>query len=319
MMDGSAVMSYQYSMYFPAGKARKGVIPRYVYLDRHEGRDYAVGMIPDMHMREEYTVSAYEIIDFHTHPFLDAAHNICSHKECFAMTAAYTMEMMKAMGVSKICGSVIRSGMTGYDDPWQKVRENNDQALALRAMYGDFYVPGFHVHADFVRESCEEIERMAGEGVRLIGELVPYADGWTQKYDCGGMDRILDAAEAHGMAVSFHSQDEDAMDAMVEKHPGVVFVAAHPGEYGEFCRHMERMKKSENYYLDISGYGIFRHGMLRHALDLFGAERFLYGSDYPTCNPAMYIGGVLLDDLITDAEKKRIFAGNARRILGLDE
>ena len=92
---------------------------------------------------------------------------------------------------------------------------------------------------------------------------------------------------------------------------------AHPGEYGAFMRHVERMKLSENYYLDVSGYGIFRHGMLRHAIDAFGAERILYGSDYPTCNPAMYIGGVLLDSLISDSEKELIFAKNAKRLLGL--
>ena len=94
-------------------------------------------------------------------------------------------------------------------------------------------------------------------------------------------------------------------------------VGALLGEYGAFMRHMERMKMSENYYLDLSGYGIFRHGMLRHAIDEFGAERFLFGSDYPTCNPAMYLGGVLLDDLITDEEKEMILSKNAKRILGL--
>lgn len=81
---------------------------------------------------------------------------------------------------------------------------------------------------------------------------------------------------------------------------------------------MERMKLSENYYLDVSGYGIFRHGMLRHAIDLFGAERFLYGSDYPTCNPGMYLGGVLLDNLITDSEKELILAKNAKRVLNIE-
>ena len=107
------------------------------------------------------------------------------------------------------------------------------------------------------------------------------------------------------------------MENMVKKHPNIVFVAAHPGEYNDFMRHMEIMKLSGSYYLDLSGYGIFRHGMLRHAIDKFGAERFLYGSDYPTCNPAMYLGGVLLDSLITDREKELIFAGNAKRLLKL--
>jgi predicted TIM-barrel fold metal-dependent hydrolase len=102
---------------------------------------------------------------------------------------------------------------------------------------------------------------------------------------------------------------------MVKNHKDVVFVAAHPGEYGDFMRHVERMKMSENYYLDLSGYGLFRHGMLRRAIDEVGVERILFGSDFPTCSPAMYIGGVLLDELITDEEKEMIFSQNAKRLL----
>lgn len=258
----------------------------------------------------------YEIFDFHTHPFLHSAQNICSHQGVVRMTPAYTREMMEHLGVSGIAGSVIRALRKNEAVTWDYIREQNDAALALRALYGSFYVPGFHVHPGFVRESCEEIERMEGLGVRLIGELVPYFHGWSD-YSCEAFDRILDCAEAHRMVVSFHSMGEDEMDRMVEKHPHVVFVAAHPGEYGAFMRHMERMRKSDRYYLDLSGYGIFRHGMLRHALDLFGPERFLYGSDYPTCNPAMYLGGVLLDELIAPDEKRLLLAGNAKRLLGL--
>lgn len=157
---------------------------------------------------------------------------------------------------------------------------------------------------------------MEGLGVHLIGELVPYGHGWRD-YSCENFDVILDCAKQHDMIVSFHSMGEDAMDRMTEKHPDIVLIAAHPGEYREFMRHMQRMKKSDNYYLDLSGYGIFRHGMLRHAIDEFGPERFIYGSDFPTCNPAMYLGGVLLDPLITDAEKKLILADNAKRLLKL--
>ena len=94
-------------------------------------------------------------------------------------------------------------------------------------------------------------------------------------------------------------------------------MAAHPGEHDTFSRHLHRMELSENYYLDVSGTGLFRHGILRHGMDEFGAERFLFGSDYPICNPAMYIGGVLLDSLISEEEKRMIFAENAKRLLRL--
>lgn len=254
----------------------------------------------------------FEIIDFHTHPFIEPLHNICSHAEFCHMGPADTREVFASLKISRICGSVITTHP--FPDQWEKIRRNNDTALELRALYGDFYVPGFHVHPGYPEESISEIRRMHQLGVRLIGELVPYMDGWND-YSCEAFSAILEEAGRHNMVVSFHSMGEDEMDAMVKAHPDVVFVAAHPGEYGSLMRHIERMKMSENYYLDLSGTGLFRYGMLRRVINEISVDRVLFGSDFPTCNPAMFLGGVLLDPLITDGEKEKIFAGNAKKLL----
>ena len=260
----------------------------------------------------------FEIIDFHTHPFSDESNNICAHSTFCGMSPEQTVKMMDKLGVSKICGSVLTLGAKrrkGVGE-WEQILEDNRAALFLKQVLGDRYVPGFHVHPDYVEQSIEEMHRMKAQGISLIGELCPYIYGWKD-YSSKGFSRILDEAEGLGMVVSIHSMGEDEMDEMVKAHPGVTIVAAHPGEYASFIRHLERAKLSENYYLDISGYGIFRHGMLRRAIDEMGADRILFGSDYPTCNMAMYIGGVLLDELITDEEKQKIFSGNAKRLLGI--
>ena len=78
-----------------------------------------------------------------------------------------------------------------------------------------------------------------------------------------------------------------------------------------------RMKMSENYYLDISGTGVFRHGLIRHALDDFGKERILFGTDFPVCNPSVYLGAVLMDISISDTEREYILNKNAKRLLNI--
>lgn len=235
------------------------------------------------------------------------------------MTSENTVTYLKGLGISRICGSVICRNTeqeTSYNNEWEMISDSNKRAVALKKKYDGFYIPGFHVHPKYVRESCDEIERMSKQGMRLIGELVPYLHGWSD-YSCKEFDEILDAATQYHMVVNFHSMDNDHMDKMVRKHPNTVFVAAHPNEYSDYMRHLNRMKMSEHYYLDLSGTGLFRYGMLRHGIDECGIERFLFGSDYPTCSPAMFIGGILLDTMITDKEKEMIFAGNAKRLLGL--
>lgn len=263
-------------------------------------------------------MASCEIIDFHTHPFPDRAHNICNHAEFCGMGVENTREVFRQLGIDRICGSVVRLSKNPKEGALERMRENNNIALMLREQYGDFYVPGFHVHPGFVEESLEEIDRMDKAGVKLVGELVPYIDGWGEKtYASKEFSILLDEIARRGMVVSFHSMDEDAMDEMVRAHPEVVLVAAHPGEYREFMRHLERAKWSENYYIDLSGYGVFRYGMLRRAIDEMGADHVLFGSDFPTCTPAMYLGAVTMEGLLTGEEKEKVLSLNAKRLLGI--
>ena len=256
----------------------------------------------------------FEIIDFHTHPFGRGGVNICSHASHCDMSEEKIIRDMKAVGISKICGAaLVRRSDIGADSELDAIRASNRASFEIADDLGGFYVPGIMVHPDFVDESIDEIDFYYERGCRLIGELVPYMHGWRD-YSCEGFSKIIDYATEKGMLISLHSMGEDEMDRMVGRHPDTKFIFAHPGEYDAFTRHMKRMKMSDNCYLDLSGYGIFRHGMLRHAIDEVGIDRIIFGSDYPTCNPAMYIGGVLLDPMLTTYEKQAIFAGNIRKL-----
>ena len=263
----------------------------------------------------------YEIIDFHTHPFLRPENNICSHQCVCNLQSGDILDEMRALGVSKFCGSVIAKAHEEDKNVWDRLKRANDDALKLREIFGDAYIPGFHVHPAFVEESIEEIHRMHEAGVRLIGELVPYSSEWESygfTYASDAFSRILEEAEKYNMIVNFHSdEDADAMDAMVQNHKNLVLIAAHPGENPRFMRHLARAKMSKNYYLDLSGTGLFRYGMLPRAVKEMGADHVLFGTDYPTCTPGLYVGGVTFDKFLTDEEKALVFAGNAKRLLGL--
>lgn len=258
----------------------------------------------------------YEIIDFHTHPFIDVSTNICAYRHHYDMDKENIIETMKSFGISKMCGGVIRNeNKEAFVSPMEKIKENNRIALRLRDEYNGFYVPGFQVHPDFVGESIEEVEKMSALGVKLLGEIVPYHDGWND-YNHAGLHEILNAAAKHSMVVNFHNMSVETIDGMVSAHPDIIFVAAHPGEYHEVVRHIERMKKYENVYIDISGTGVFRWHCMKYIVDMVGSERVLFGTDYPTCNPGVYIGGLLAEPF-SSTELRNIFSENAKRLLSL--
>ena len=251
------------------------------------------------------------IIDFHMHPYLNETENLR-----FYPNGDHPDEIqsrLMASGISHICGSIASK------DETMTVWQMNDIALQIKEKWGDFYTPGFHIHPAEVDRSLAEIRRMNALGVRLMGEVVPYMHGWNDFVHTNYRDELeglLSEAEKCGMVFSFHTDWSWKMEELIEAHPDLPFVAAHPGEKESVGRHIERMRKYENTYLDISGTGILRLGLLEHLVNSVGADRILFGTDYPISNHDLYIHCVRTAR-ITDADKEKIFHENAERLLGL--
>lgn len=254
-----------------------------------------------------------EIIDFHMHPPVGDDANLCHFKEAVENSEATVLSDLQRAGISRFCGSVILKD----SDPVSLLERTNTQALALRERLGDAYIPGVMIHPAAPKESCEWLERMHRAGCRLVGELVPYIHRWEVGYEARGLFEILSLAEELSMVISYHSTDAVAAEsAMVKAHPKLAFVAAHPGEKARFMAHIEAMRENPNLSLDLSGTGIFRYGLLCEGVRTLGGERFLFGTDYPICNPMAYRMAVEYEP-ISDADKELIFSGNAKRLLNL--
>lgn len=250
------------------------------------------------------------IIDFHVHPFDAPEYDMIMYPDGHRADAEEMKRQLHAAGITHICGSVLsREKVTDFE----VLRRLNSEALRLQEKLGDFYTPGFHIHPAYVRESCEELERMHKRGMRLVGELVPYLHGWEEFPEKNWME-IMDLAAEYGMVCSYHTPFDYPMDKMLREHRGLTFVAAHPGDRQRVAEHIESMKKHENLYLDLSGTGLFRFGMLKHLVKQVGADRILFGTDYPICNPRMYVEAVYGEE-IRQEERELIFHGNAERIL----
>lgn len=267
-------------------------------------------------------MSNYKIIDFHTHPFLTNETNICKYISSANTSVENTKKDLQKLGVEAICGSVIKAlgGPVGeiFEVSWQQVKALNDEALKLKEIYGDFYCPGFHIHPAHKKESILEIERMNKLGVKIIGELVAYMQGWND-YGSKEMTEILECAEHYDMIVSFHGAGGDfrldGMDKMVKRFKNLKIVGAHPNSGDILQRHLNRFEYSDNYFVDVSGGGLSSHGTVRYLIDKVGKEKILFGSDYPTCNIGMFIGGITNDFLLSEDEKEHILYKNAKKLL----
>ena len=244
------------------------------------------------------------------HPFFTDDENTCHYKFAMPLSNTDIITDMDSAGVSVFCGSVLSAPITNVET----MKRNNAHALKLREIFGERYIPGVHVHPAFVDESITELEAAFAAGIKLIGELVPYYDKWS--YADRGIYDILSSVKRTDVTVSLHTMDHSQMEDMAAAFPNLTFVFAHPGQRSSAEKHVEIMKRRDNVYLDISGTGLERYGSLRYLCDEVGAQRILFGSDYPINNLQMYIGGVMSERL-SDTERELIFAGNAKRLLGL--
>ncbi len=250
-----------------------------------------------------------KIIDFHTHPFISAENNSCFYEN--TVTGDNFMKIIKNAGIDHICGSVIYK-----TEDFEGIKRLNREALEIKAKWGGFYTPGIHIHPHYVRESIEELDFMYQNGVRLVGELVPYYNGWSLYYD-KAMHEIYREIERLGMIVSVHTDmkvDMDNLEEAVRRFKNITFVAAHPHQKEHYNKHIELLKKYDNYYLDLSGTGLFRFGMLKTLVKNAGSEKILFATDFPITNPKMYVEAVLFEGL-SDSALENIFHINAEGLL----
>lgn len=246
-----------------------------------------------------------KIIDFHTHPFINKETNTCFYDINFDFK-----DGLKASGITMCCGSVIVK-----TSDINKIKELNKAAYKLSLDYDGFYIPGIHIHPDYVEESIAELKKYNSLGVKLVGELVPYYNGWS-KYYSYSLIPIYEEIDRLNLVVSVHTQEEESLEKAVAEFKNINFVAAHPRDKVDYDNHIKRALKYDNYYIDLSGTGLFRYGMLENMVNKIGSEKILFGTDFPICNPLMYVKAVEFEN-ISNSDKENIFYKNAERLLSL--
>ena len=254
----------------------------------------------------------YHIIDAHIHPAVDSDSDFNWFKPTGSLQDQ--VEALKRAGINQACGSPIKRTAPGSFD---EIREINDLALKFRDQFPDFYIPGISISPKFVDESCKEIERCCGsEGVRWIGELVGYWSGYQNEFSSDRAITIMKKAAEYKAVVNIHCDDLEIVSALCEAVPDLNVILAHPtGAKRKFLERIAVVAKYPNLYLDISGSGIDRLGLIKNAIETAGKEKILFGSDYPVNNPAVYVYGVLFEEL-TEEERKAVFSENFLRLIG---
>jgi predicted TIM-barrel fold metal-dependent hydrolase len=167
----------------------------------------------------------------------------------------------------------------------------------------------------FIDEALKEIEHCRRQlGFFWVGELcnytVPYA------YTVKEFSLLVEQVVRQGMVLDVHTENEE-MEYVIRSFPQATLVFPHFGddhEYDHIFKRIELVARNPNCYIDTSGYGHDRMGMLEYAVETVGEDRVLFGSDFSINDPSTVIARVE-NSFLTDAQKRKVLSANLEALL----
>jgi len=278
------------------------------------------------------------IIDFHTHIFPPQVKKKRSQyidrDPCFALlyakkeakiaTAKELIESMDKAGID--VSVVVNLGWMTHE----LCAETNDYILESIARYPKRLIGFCTVQPQSVEAAIGEIERCVESGARGIGELRPDIQ-LLDLEDESIVSPLVAVMKKHRLILLTHASEPaghdypgkgimtpDVLYPFISGHPEVTIVCAHWGGGLPFYALMPEVKKAlHNVYFDTAASPfLYQPRIYSLVSELVGADKILFGSDYPLMPQARLIQEIN-SAALAEEEKNLILSGNARRLLKL--
>lgn len=278
------------------------------------------------------------IIDFHTHilpPRVknDRSHYISNDK---AFAQIYSGDKAKIATAEDLIASMDRDGVDisivanySWSTPEFCVA-TNDYILESVARYPKRLI-GFCAVSSYTDDaSLKEIERCVRGGIRGVGELRPDTQSldYTQK---NVIRPFADLLRNNHLILLTHASEPvghnypgkgnavpELLLKFIVNFADTPVVCAHWGGGMPFYTLMPEVRDAlENVYCDTAASPyLYRPEIYLQVSQLIGADRILFGSDFPVISPSRIIDEIQAAEL-PEENKAEILYGNARRLLGI--
>ena len=167
----------------------------------------------------------------------------------------------------------------------------------------------------FIDEALREVEECRKQlGFTWVGELCNYTVPY--RYTTKEFELLVQEVQKLNMVLDVHTELEE-MEYIIQKYPRATIVFPHFGdghEYEHIFKRIDLIAQHQNCYIDTSGYGHDRVGMLEYAVKTIGADRVLFGSDFSINDPSTVIARIK-NGFLTETQQKKILSGNLQALL----
>jgi predicted TIM-barrel fold metal-dependent hydrolase len=173
-----------------------------------------------------------------------------------------------------------------------------------------------HPDSETLEEDVSHLLSLGLQGVKLHPDFQKFAiDSDRSVAMCRLFEGKLPLL-VHAGDPRYEFSNPENLLRFMEKLPGLVVIAAHFGGWNNWKRALELLPGTPNLYVDCSSSLYAMTGAeASAAIEAFGADRVLFGSDYPMWNPGEELARLRSLGL-SHREERRILWENAMTVLG---
>jgi predicted TIM-barrel fold metal-dependent hydrolase len=202
-------------------------------------------------------------------------------------------------------------------------REGNRRLYHLLRQYPDRLLGYCTISsARYGPEAVEEVERCAQDygmrGLKIYSFSVPGTREPFLSVDDEWMYPVIEKAATYGMVILVHCNAEE-IGRLASLFPQAVLLMAHMGNTpharGDWLGAIAVARQYSNIYLETSTSST-DFDSIETAVALLGAERIVFGSDWPIFHHEFALARVR-ETSLSPEEQALILGGNLRRLLGL--
>lgn len=202
-------------------------------------------------------------------------------------------------------------------------REGNQRLFQVMKRYPDRIIGYCTISsARYGQEAVDEVDRCANDygmrGLKIYSFSIPGTHEPFMSIDDEWMYPIVERAAEHGMVILAHS-DADEIGRLAGLFPSATLLMAHMGNTaharGDWHKAIAVARRYPNIYLDTST-STTDFDCVETAVDLLGADRIIFGSDWPLFHHEFALARIRGASLKQE-EKDLILGGNMVRLLGL--
>ena len=241
-------------------------------------------------------------------------------------------EMIRAMDASGVQTAIL---LGWYWEQAKTCRWHNEVMVEWMHYAPDRLLAFASIYPDETIDS--QLQEIQDQGFFGIGELHIGVQNYS--HENAYWHRLFTYCQSNGLPINFHvtesllwkplGQVPTPFEAFIEiarRYPDLVMILAHlGGGLPFFAQHRHLAQALKNVYYDTAALPLLYHPqILRPIADLVGADRLIFGSDYPLRlypkqkNPqdmTTFVEQLRCDSELDAIELEAMFAGNIRRLL----